>query len=502
MESQGNFSNNRHTVLLDISLFVLDMLSPDKIKEKYSKQDDGIDLEVPSAFITMIADAQAGNSLLKQFIDANILAVKNNPIHRQSKDPKVQDLVNATDEKLEEIKTAIQRTILTDFVPLIKDISKTDQLTKLNNDTLLDTYPIQVYEPLIPVSQKDLQTLRQAYEQELQLPPHPLFDVYFLQIYHAQANALGKRRELLSVGLASYKTIQVWRHRLFGHTINEFEDEFTGKEGGKEAKIISASKELLRLLVTNYFRKEWKTIVDDVTGLTAALALTVARTGGIGLDNVIIEVVTLYSVKLIAKGVKENNVVYIALGLVLLLFVCLFTAPGVARLLENLLPSSTSYVFLPTIVITVSEASQVVLPTIPTQDLTAIAAATQVEETLTVTPQNTTRPGDPGYCMYVVQPSDTVQNVASRFRISEDEIRSQNKHVALNIFVTNQLIRVNTSCCTPINGNGFPYTVQYKDDLYSISRTYSTTESAIASANNLYNSSYIQTGQMLCIPNP
>ena len=104
--------------------------------------------------------------------------------------------------------------------------------------------------------------------------------------------------------------------------------------------------------------------------------------------------------------------------------------------------------------------------------------------------------------MYVVQSGDTIQSVASRFRVSEDEIRSQNQHVALNIFVENQLVRINTSCCTPINGNGFPYTVQYKDDLYSISRTYSVDEGIIASANNLYNLSYIQTGQMLCIPSP
>jgi hypothetical protein len=74
-ENRNTQNNQRHVVLLDISLFVLDMLSPEKIKENYGKSENGIVLEVPSAFITMIADAQAGNSLLKQFIGANLVVL-------------------------------------------------------------------------------------------------------------------------------------------------------------------------------------------------------------------------------------------------------------------------------------------------------------------------------------------------------------------------------------------------------------------------------------------
>ena len=503
MEEQNNFQGNRHTVLLDISLFVLDMLSPEKIRNKYTQQDDSIVLEVPSAFITMIVDAQAGNLLLKQFINANIVAVKNNPIHKQSKDPKVQELVNATDEKLEEIKAAVQKTILIDFAPLIKDISKADQLTRPSEGLQLDNYPIQVYEPLIPVSQKDLQTLRLAYGQELQLLPHPLFDLYFLQIYHAQAATLGKRRELLSVGLATYKTIKVWRHRLFGHALNEYDDELKGEKESKEAQIEDASKELLRFLVTNYFRKEWKSIIDDVTGLTAELALTVARTGGIGLGGVAIEVVTLYAPKLVAKGIIEGNVTYVIAGLFLLLFVCLFTAPEATKLLTSLLPSPTPAVVIPKIIITVSDASLATFTLSPTQEVASSPLPIIETPTLiTVSLQSVNQSIDTGYCMYVIQSGDSIQSVASRFQAAENDLRYYGKQVTLDIFEVNRMIEVNAPCCRQNDNMGSSYTVQYGDDLYSISRQFSTTEVAIASVNNLHSPSYIQTGQMLCIPFP
>ena len=384
-----------------------------------------------------------------------------------------------------------------DFAPLVKDISKTDQITKPSEGLSSDSYPIQVYEPLVPVSQKDLETLRLAYWQELKLLPHPIFDLYFLQIYHAQATVLGKRRELLSVGLATYKTIKIWQHRLFGHVVNEYDNELRIKNGVKETQIEDSSKELLRLLVTNYFRKEWKAILDDVTGLTAALALTVARAGSVGLDNVVIEVFTLYSVKLIAKGVKEREFAYVAAGFFLLLLVCLFSAPVATNSLIRLLSSPTPVVVIPKIIITVSDLPQATSTFLPT--------STAIVETPTlsvIVAQSTSTPLDAGYCMYVVQPGDSIQSVASSFKVAESELRVYSAQVTSSLFVVNQMIEVNAPCCRPSGINGFSYTAQYSENLAGISEKFATTEEVIASVNNLFTPSYIQTGQMLCIPYP
>lgn len=512
MESNQNSARPPNRVLLDISLFVLDMLSPEKISEKYRQGDEEFTLEIPSAFLTMIADAQAGNSLLLQFIKANLVALKNNPVHQQSLDPRIKRLVNADEEILDEITNTVQSTILRDFVPLIVDVSKVEQVAKPTSE-----YPIKIYEPLVPVSQEELRNLRLAYFQELHLTSHPLFDLYFLQIYHAQAILFSEKGpeqqfRLLSVGLSTYKTIRVWKYGVFG----KFDDygEVRAEHGAKDKNIRDESLALLSRLVSNYFRKEWESIVEDFVALKVDLAFVLADSGGLSVEDVVIRVVTLHAVKKLTKVFTEKNRPIedrsrdFVVSLLILLFVCLFTTVG-GQQIVSLLSSKVTIVPLPTIIITVYPTQQLnetfVLPQ-ATPSITEIVsspttASTEMNITSTAYSNEIFSLPNSDYCMYVVQQGDTIQSVASRFYVSENDLLSLNKAIELNVFVVNQLIKVNNSCCAPIGGNGFSYTVKYKDDLFSISKMYSVNESAIVSVNNLYNPSYIQTGQMLCIPN-
>jgi LysM repeat protein len=514
MESKQAPTRSPSRVLLDISLFVLDMLSPEKIRDKYRQGDEEFILEIPSAFLTMIADAQAGNSLLRQFIKVNLIALKNNPIHQQSSEPRIKRLVNADEETLDEITDTVQETILRDFVPLIIDISKVEQVANPAPD-----YPIKIYEPLVPVSQEELRNLRFAYLQELHLNSHPLFDLYFLQIYHAQAVLFSEKTSehqyrLLSVGLSTYKTIRVWKYGIFGK-FDEY-GEIRSDHGIKDKQIRDTSINLLLRFVSSYFRKEWESIVEDFVGLKVDLAFVLADSGGISVEDVVIRVVTLHGIKKIAKAFTEKNSPIVERGenfiggLLILVVICLITTTGGQRILKMMSSQvATTIDPLPTIIITFYPTQGLtetpVLPQLTPTSVeiinTSTAVSTEIHAIPTVYPDENIDASTSEYCMYVVQPGDNIQSVASRFYVSENDLRSLNKQIALNIFVVNQLIKVNNSCCAPIEGNGFIYTVKYKDDLYSIAETYSVSENAIALANNLYNPNYIQTGQMLCIPN-
>lgn len=506
----NNFPISQRKILLDISLFVLDMLSPEKIKSKYSRDNDEIILEVPSALITMIVDAQVGNSLLKQFIRAYLYAFKKNPIHKNSQDLQIQNIINADELALEEIINNVHKTILTEFTPLIRNISKIDQASESRDDQ--GKYPIQLYEPLVPVSPNELHNLRQAYWHEIELSPHPLFDVYFLQIYHAQSvfsEATDDGRELLSVGLTTYKTIRVWRYAVFGKKLHD-QDEIIEKRDGKKSEMKDRSLDFLRWFASSYFRKKWENIVDDAVGLGVELALTFARTGAIGLQDVAMVAVTIQGAKLIAKGIKDKDspilkrLVDIVLGVIMIGFVCLFSAPLVMRFIENILTPSSSIVPLPTIIMTIQNTAESTPVFSSTQDLaipqTNIVQSTSTPNLIYTVTQISDFP-NLDYCMYLTQPGDTTQTVAIRFGVSEVEVRYPNNKIPVNTVVANQIVRVNSSCCYPVSGGGISYTVQYKDDLLSISRLFSVSIDKLVQANNLYNPSYIQGGQMLCIPN-
>jgi LysM repeat protein len=422
--------------------------------------------------------------------------------------------VHSTREELEDIKENVHKTILEDFAPLIIDVSKTSEINE--KDTSSD-YPIKIYEPLIPASPDELRNLRIAYLRELGLISHPLFDLYFLQIAHAQVfgdlELYSLKRQLLSVGRATYKTINTWRQLLFGKD-----------QGGSEYLIgknpvtndDKSLREFLKLLVESYFREDWRDVVSDAVDLGIDLGLIVARTGMLGWQDAAIQIMLFHGKKNLSEsltntGLSAGKKVFKgSVGLLLIFLACFLLSVGPIFYLSyiNKLVSrpTNDEVVLPEIILTVTDDF---LPTpildIETTEPISTETIPSVEEMptiVTVEAQLVNETLDPNYCMYVVQPSDSVQSVATRFNVSEVNIRSQNGQVALKSFVVNQMVRVNASCCSPIGGRGFSYTVQARDNLYNLSNKYSTTINAIASANNLHAPWYIQTGQMLCIPFP
>ncbi|NWF63618.1 MAG: LysM peptidoglycan-binding domain-containing protein [Chloroflexi bacterium] len=380
-------------------------------------------------------------------------------------------------------------------------------------------YPIKIYEPLIPITSSELQALRRAYWQELQLDSHPLFDLYFLQIAHAQTigypEEINLKRQLLSVGRATFKTIDIWRQLLFGNAQEGKEYILGSRPLTNEDKSL---REFLRLIVERYFREDWRDVVSDVVDLGVDFGLTIAQTGVLGWRDAVIQIVLLRGKKLVVESLTETNsplekrVFKGALGSFLIFFVCLLliASPVLSMGLIKLFFSSTDEeITLPQIIITVTKdllptATSYVTPSPIIEPIITIESPSVTEIPMLVTAEVrlVNEEGGPSYCMYVVQPGDSIQSVASRFNVTEQSIQTQNPHVAAGVFVINQAVMVNSPCCTPIGGKGFSYTVQKNDNLYSLSRTFSTSIEAVASANNLHAPWYIQTGQMLCIPFP
>lgn len=510
VSSAGVSQNKRHAILLDISLFILDVLSPENILSRY--RDDDILLEVPSAFVTMLQDAQSGNSLLGEFIDAHLLAIRNNPIHQRSASSEIQRIILASQEELISIRNDITGTIIRDFAPLINGAVRSSRQN--NTNALPQRFPIQRYEPLIPLSTTELSSLRLAYIEELNLSPHPLIDLYFLQVYHAQTvgnvESIVQRRESISIGRSTHKSIKEWR----GGKLRRFENT-TGfarpQTENDDRRFVQQSRNLLRQFVNNYFRTRWVQIATATTSILIDLVINVPQAGGIGWGDVGIATIGFYSAELINRGITnpynespEIRIAYIFAGVILV--ACVF--------MVYILPRAFSRLFTPP---TVTPTSNLASPDFNQLAPQTTSTPAPPQEFVTATPSlipiytptfivaipiSSPQSGNVNYCYYVIQPGDTLQSVAWRFSVTDSDLRTYNASVNTDVFVVNQMIYVNSSCCSSIGNNGFSYTVQPGETLYSIAKRNGKSVEALASINNLFDPRYIQSGQMLCIPYP
>ena len=148
--------------------------------------------------------------------------------------------------------------------------------------------------------------------------------------------------------------------------------------------------------------------------------------------------------------------------------------------------------------------SQIVLPAHeePTLD-TPAAAAPDTTGGLTAVPPPSTNQNS-----YVVQPGDTLFNIARRFGISVADLTAVNHITNPSRIYAGQVLSLstgNTAVPPPVMAETPPvetggYTVQGGDTLSAIARKFGVDMMALAAVNNIVNPSLIRAGQTLTIP--
>lgn len=487
--NQPTGNNIRQAVMLDLSLFILDLLDARKIQERAEIRNHI--LEIPSALVQMLRDSRVGSPILFLFVYSLLVKIINQYREKHITDQRIVRLVNSPDYTIRGEASRITQRLFDEFSSLIDIEPKATSSDDLDN-------PIRRYDAIGSFSRDDQRRLQEIYTRELNLPEHPLYDQYFSQIYHAQAIGLTAessfRRRTVSLGDETFQIVSTWK----------------GKTNLDErSNVVQTSREFLRWFITNYIKSEWKDIAFDATLELSVAGVLTGSAAGFGVSLVTLAGGTI--IKAIVEAPPEiihpDWKPILVIGVVVLMFVCLIILVRPTWFIRRALPTPLS-VSLPTS--SPSLFLQDTTPTItPITTSTSIATSTfvapiQILATSTFLPINSsTISNSPDYCLYVVQPGDTIQSVASWFYISEFDIRNSDARVNREIFTLHQLIRINAPCCTHIGvNNGRSYSVQPKDNVFKLAANFSISVEKIISANNLNDSRYIQTGQMLCIPYP
>jgi len=194
-----------------------------------------------------------------------------------------------------------------------------------------------------------------------------------------------------------------------------------------------------------------------------------------------------------ASNNNLNGVISISLGLFFILCVALVFRPKITLQPTKFFEIAVSQP-TPTIAMVVTE--KIMLQTPGVESLVVFAVTPTVAQDNLSTSQNA------GSCIYAIQIGDTIQSVATRFKVSEDSLKLRNPLVNNGVFAVRQQIRIDSSCCLPIENQGYSYYVVQGETLYTIAKQHLTSVDAIVRANNLSDPGYIQAGQMLCIPSP
>jgi hypothetical protein len=201
--------NQQKVLLIDISLFILDIIDFNKVYESESEYKI---LEVPGALATMLWSAKAGSLLLYDFIYAHLSLMQHDLFTKQSHfaieytNENLQFLLHATPLELHDKAKVILERIQFILSPLIdgaifegEEESYFDEMRPPQKSRI-----IKRYEPVENITAYDLNFLRKEYSTRYNLPIHPLLDMYFLQIYHAQTIGLAAspvlKRDFITIG--------------------------------------------------------------------------------------------------------------------------------------------------------------------------------------------------------------------------------------------------------------------------------------------------------------
>lgn len=487
----------RRAYLLDVSLFIFDVLNPEKILRGVSS--GNATLEVPSAFVTMIWSSASGDTLLQDLIYANLVGLRNNGALSRNPSEQIRRWANATNEELRGFSQTVLQRILDFYSQFIDGTIRRGEQSRT-------FYPIRRYEPVLPdQTNDDLQKMRAAYIAEFGIRSHPLYDLYFLQIYHAQSEGIAASpllpRVFVFLGRQATGALSRWIGETDPRAIN-----------------LNTRERYLRTL--GWFVNEC--IADQfldaaINGsLRIGVSFIIAGTPGV---NILVGIsVADFVRKIILDPVVKSPYLRKETDVPAILGIFIATL-GICACIFILWPGLRSRFFeVPSLLISPSPSATQILPATtieslvpsltPTiQPITAIFTDTPIPtSSIAVIVENSTTPVsipyEVNYCLYVVQPGETLQSIALRFRVTENDLRTGDGLASLGALAVNQMINVNAPCCTVINGQGFSYTVQGGDNLFRIAENNSTSFEYLALVNNLYNPRYIQTGQMLCIPYP
>ena len=499
-ESEGTVKSQ--VILLDLSMFILDLLSAEKLSDNFKS--DEVVFEVPSALVTMIWAAKAdedsggnsGRKLLEDFIDAHLRGIQNSPEHKKSSDPRTAQVLNSIQANFNSYLTLAYQRIVDDFAPLIQGGSK--PLSRENTETQRD-YPIRQYEPVLAITELEQTALRNSYKFEMGLDGHPLYDLYFLQVHHAQSVGIAAspvlRRKLLAIGRITHNAIKEWKRNIL--------EEWNEQEYEQEDEL------LVKGIVENYVKQNWKPMLLGF-GLDLTLSYLIPGSGIVlNVANAFISMAAPAAVQ-IAERKTQLPLTEIILGfmaIVAIISLCVFVI-GWGN--KNFLSLENPFLLVNTPTQESTSVSQNTPTQISTPTIQALPTLTATIQPFTIeTPTLSTTPSfqqlttnSPDYCLYVVQSGDTLQSVATWFSVSTDDIRASDRLVKWGAFTYHQMIRVPAACCKHIGNNGNSYFVQPGDNVFRLAINYFTSVDKIVSANNLDDSRYIQSGQMLCIPYP
>jgi LysM repeat protein len=150
--------------------------------------------------------------------------------------------------------------------------------------------------------------------------------------------------------------------------------------------------------------------------------------------------------------------------------------------------------------------TQPVFPSAPTETASSTSLIPSPTETATASPIPPTNcPPPSGWVLVMIQPGDTLEILAVRYRTTPEALMAANCLVSPILLPGYGIYVPPVPTITPIPC-GAPYgwvqyIVQPGDSLYHISQLYRVTVSELQQANCLGNSTTIYTGQKLWVPN-
>ncbi len=502
MENQQKIQYANQAIILDLSLFILDILDAGKIKKKYNTT--GHILEVPGALILMMRDAESGSPVLFLFIYSLLRKLSQKYTKRFATgqaitDQRLRQLVNAQEHQLTELALTASKRLFAEFLPLIE---KTDINIKTASDFSLEQekvsrtfeYPIRRHDQIAGLSPSEQVRLQEIYTRELNLPRHNLFDLYFAQVYHAQKIGFTGIRYLrertVSLGEETFNIIYKWKW--------DAVPPYLYKDNHEDLVIINESREFIAHFTKTYVRENRDNIIFSAK-YELPIALITGGPAGLGASIITMAGGTIRDAIKEQQFAPETEQVLLAIvsATVLLLLIALFGFQGWIFLSKfttmptaTLTPPNPSLAFTPTLFPTTTE-----LPIHPTN---IPLTQTPIPQTSSPSPTSITV-FNSNYCLYLIQSGDTAQSISAWFGISESDYRATNNSHSGTEFTAPHMVTINAPCCNSQYPNGISYTVRQGDTIYSLAKTRGFTPEYLKTANRLQ-SSYIQTGQMLCLP--